>query len=184
MITNSSKALKKSYSFTINLFPNIGDTCKTCNTCCRTYGWLLKKEAKQFIKLGYPVVELNKNLCCIDSFSKKDNGDRIFDKIPLCRFYKARRCTIQKNKPLDCRLYPLKIKFYGNKAVIGVSLGCKYISNLSNKEKEKLYLDLQNKIQKMPKKDLKNYIDLMYEIYKISKPKRFWMKKLKVISLK
>jgi len=161
-----------------NLFPNISKSCRVCNTCCKTYGWLLKKEAKKFIKEGYPIVKLNDSLFCIDSFIRTKEGKLILNKIPRCRFYGKKKCLIQKNKPLDCKLFPIKVKFYKNFCILGLSLGCKYVSNLNEKEKKETYKRVIQFIKKMPKNDLKNYINLMEDINSISQSKKFWMKKL------
>lgn len=161
-----------------NLFPNISEYCNTCDTCCKTYGWLLKREAEKFIKKGYPVIKLNNLLFCIDSFKKDKKGKRIINEIPKCRFYKRRKCLIQKDKPLDCRLFPIKVKFYKNFCALGLSLGCKYFSNLNNKEREKLCQKVIRFIKKISKRELNEYLNLMQEINSISKPKKFWMKKL------
>lgn len=160
------------------LFPKISETCRGCKTCCRTYGWLLKKEAKQFIKKGYPVIQLNNSIFCIDSFNRNSKGQIILDKIPRCRFYKKRKCLIQEDKPLDCKLFPIKVKFYRDSCIFGLSLGCKYISNLNGKKKEELYQRVIRFIKEMPNEELNDYINLMKKIHLLSNHKRFWMKKL------
>jgi len=170
--------LKKAYKIANKLFPNVGKICKNCNTCCRTYGWLLKEEAEDFIKKKYPVIELNKDIFCMDSFKKDKNGKRIINRIPKCIFYRDEKCTIHKNRPLDCRLYPIKIKFKDDKGIIGVSLGCKYILSLSEKEKNKLYKRVINFFKEAPKETIKEYVSLMCKVNKLSRPKKFWMKKL------
>lgn len=176
------KNIKQTYKLLQNFFPRISKKCESCNTCCKTYGWLLKNEAEEFIKKGYPVIKLNNALYCIDSFYKDKNGKRILNKIPLCRFYFSRRCAIQKDKPLDCRLYPIKIKFYKDTPIIGISLGCKYVHLMNKTQKNKLYQEINKKIKTLPKSVLKEYISLMKEVNNLSKPKRFWMKKLINIS--
>ena len=172
------KELLKTYKITEKLFPNINAICKSCDTCCRTYGWLLKEEAKNFIKKGYPVVEINKNLFCIDSFKRDKTGKIIIDKIPRCIFYKKKHCIIHRDRPLDCRLYPLKIKFKNNKIFLGISLGCKYVSSKNKKEKEKIYERAKKYIKQIPYEVLQEYLEIMTKIDKISIPKRFWMKKI------
>lgn len=160
------------------LFPNISESCKICNTCCKTYGWLLEEEAKKFVIRGYQIIKLNDSLFCIDSFKRDTKGNLILNEIPRCRFYWEKECLIQKDKPLDCRLFPIKIKFYQDSCVLGLSLGCKYIFNLNKKEKNEIYRRVIQFIKEMPKKELNEYLNLMQEIHLISKPKRFWMKKL------
>ena len=172
------KKLKETYELADKLFPDISKSCKNCNTCCRTYGWLLKQEAEEFFKKEYPVVEINKNLHCFDSFIRNKNNRRIFDHIPKCLFYKKSECPIYKERPLDCRLYPIKVKFNQDRAIIGLSLGCKYISSLTEKEKEQLYHDIVRFFKKVPQNIINDYLNLMEGIYFISKPKSFWMRKI------
>jgi len=160
------------------LFPNISKSCKDCDTCCKTYGWLLKKEARKFIEKGIPVMKLNNSLFCIDSFKKDKKGNLVLEKIPRCRFYWKRECLMQNNKPLDCKLFPIKIKFYDSFCILGLSLGCKYVSNLNKKEKEFLYRRIIKFAKEMPKKELDDYLNLMQKVSLISKPKRFWMTNL------
>ena len=161
-----------------NLFPGISKVCKNCNTCCKTYGWLLEEEAKKFIKKDYPVIKLNNSIFCIDSFRRDKKGNLILDEIPRCRFYGKRECLINRDKPIDCKLFPIKVKFSGENCLLGLSIGCKYISNLSEKEKNKIYNRVKNFIEHMPKKDLDKYLNLMYKVNLISQAKKFWMKKL------
>jgi Fe-S-cluster containining protein len=172
------KELKKTYKLTNQIFSNINHFCKDCNTCCKTYGWLLKEEADEFSKKGYPVVKINNNLYCIDSFARNKNAKLILDKIPRCVYYKNRRCLIHQERPLDCRLYPIKIRFNQNKIFIGLSLGCKYVFSLSKKEKNKIYQNIINFFEKSPKSVINEYLDLIYQINSISQPKQFWMKKI------
>jgi Fe-S-cluster containining protein len=161
-----------------NLFPKISEVCKNCNNCCRTYGWLLEEEAKKFAKKGYPVIKLNNSLFCIDSFIRDKKRNLILDEIPRCRFYGKRECLINKDKPFDCKLFPIKVKFKKDNCFLGLSLGCKYIYNLNEKEKIKIHNRVKNFIGHMPKKDLDEYLNLMYKVNSISQAKKFWMKKL------
>jgi Fe-S-cluster containining protein len=170
--------IEKAYKSFSNLFKNIGKVCNRCDTCCRTYGWLLKNEAKKLSKMGYPVVKINNKISCIDSFKRNKNRRIVFEKIPVCRFYKYKRCEIQKNKPLDCRLYPLKLIFEDDKPIWVISLGCKYISSLNEHQMEDLVKKTKIKLEKTPKKVLDEYILLMFDINKISKSKRFWKRRI------
>jgi Fe-S-cluster containining protein len=163
---------------TRNLFPRILESCRVCDTCCKTYGWLLKKEAKKFIKKKYPVIKINNVLFCIDSFKRDKRENLILGEIPRCRFYGKRECLIQKDKPLDCKLFPIKLRFYNDFCVLGLSLGCKYVSSLNEKERKNICQKTIKFIKKMRNSDLDEYINLMQEVSSISQPKKFWMKKL------
>ena len=179
-----SSNLNKTYKLAGKIFPGISKICIQCNTCCRTYGWLLEEEAKNFIKRGYPVVEINGVLNCIDSFQKDKRGRKIIEKIPRCIFYqRTRRCKIHKIRSMDCRFYPAKVKVGKEKFLIGLSLGCKYIASLSEHEKEIICRNIVAFFKSGPKKIIKEFLDLNQKIASISKPKRFWMKKLLEIDI-
>lgn len=176
--------LKKTYELSDELLPGISEFCKKCNACCKTYGWLLREEAKEFSKKGYPVAKINNFLYCIDSFVQDEKGKRVLDRIPRCRFYQDRRCLIYKERPLDCRLYPVKVKFGKERSFIGLSLGCKYISCLPGFRKNKVCGNITSFLKKAPKSIINQYLDLMYQVNLISKPKRFWFKRLMAIKKK
>lgn len=170
--------LKKTYELSYELFPGISEFCKKCNTCCKTYGWLLRKEAEEFVKKGCPVAKINNFLYCIDSFAQDKSGKRVLDRIPRCRFYKNRRCLIYKERPLDCRLYPVKVRFGKEGSFIGLSLGCKYISCLPEFRKNRVCENIISFFKKAPKSIIGKYLDLIYQVNLVSKPKKFWLKKL------
>lgn len=172
------KNLKETYKLADKLFPNINKSCKDCNTCCKTYGWLLKQEVKEFSKKAYPIVEINKNFYCFDSFVRDKINKRIFNQIPRCLFYKKGECLIYKDRPLDCRLYPIKVKFKQGKAIIGLSLGCKYVSSLTENKKDQFCRRVVNFFREAPSIISNNYLNLMEGVNSISKPKSFWMRKI------
>lgn len=160
------------------IFPGISDFCKKCDTCCYTYGWLSKGEARKFIEIGYSVAQINRSLYCIDSFVRDQKGNIKFEKIPRCIFYKNKKCSIYKEKPLDCDLYPIKIRISNNRVYVGVSLGCKYIFSLSKKKRQEIYLSVVEFFKNIPPSTLNNYLDMSYSIYLISRIKTFWFKEL------
>lgn len=177
-MNNVNKKLEETYRLTNRLFPNISKSCKDCNSCCKTYGWLLKQEANKFSKKRYSIVKINKNFYCFDSFIRNKNGKIIFDQIPRCLFYKKGECLIYKERPLDCRLYPIKMKFKQDKVIIGLSLGCKHISSLTKKEKKRLYYNAVEFFKKAPQNIINDYINLMENVNSVSKSKKFWMKEI------
>jgi len=172
------KKLKETYKLADKLFPYIGNSCKNCNTCCKTYGWLLKREAEGFLKKGYSVIEINKHLYCFDSFVRDKNNKRIFNQIPRCPFYKKGECSIYEERPIDCRLYPVKIKFRKGKVLVGLSLGCKYVSSLSEERKNELYDNIVDFFKKAPQIVINDYLDLMEGVNSISRLKKFWMREI------
>jgi len=170
--------LKKTYRLTDKLFPGISDLCEVCKTCCETYGWLLEKEARRFSKRGFPVAKINNLLYCINSLKRNKKGKVVLNQIPRCIFYQKGNCSIYKLRPIDCRLFPIKVKFDNRQSFIGLSLGCKYISSLTKSELKKINKNIINFFKKAPEKIIAEYLNLMYQAYLISKPKKFWMKKL------
>ena len=173
-----NKKIKKTYKLAEYLFPEIDNYCKNCNTCCNTYGWLIDNEVDDFLDKKYSVFQINKTLHCLDSFVRDKNNKIIINKIPKCLFYKKNRCLIYSNRPLDCRLYPIKIKFKKNKIIVGLSLGCKYVSSLS--EKEKVYLCARAIVflKKAPQEIINNYLNIMKNVNSISDPKNFQIKNI------
>jgi len=166
--------LREIYKLTDKLFPGISNFCKSCDTCCKTYGWLLKRETKNFLNRGFKIVKINNSIYCLDSFETNERGKRIIEKIPRCIFYKNKKCSIYKDRPLDCRFYPIKIKPKGKNLIVGLSLGCKYISSLSVSQRNKICKNIINFFIKNHEDYIvKEYLNLIYNINLISKPKRF-----------
>jgi len=180
----TKKNLEKTYKLADTLFPKISNSCKKCKNCCFTYGFLLKEEAETFIKMGLPLIQINGKIYCFDSFKKTNKGKRIIEKIPRCIFYKDGKCIIYKQRPLDCRLYPLKIRFQKqkNQGIIGISLGCKYISDLNHKKRQKLCYNIIKFFKKAPNTIRNKYLEMIYIISQISKKKQFKMKEVSKIS--
>ena len=177
--------LVKSYKIADKLFPSISNYCYKCRKCCFTYGFLLKEEAKNFIKIGFPVIQLNRKIYCFDSFKRNKKGKRIINKIPRCIFYKNGKCIIYKYRPLDCRLYPLKVRFEQNQGIIGISLDCKYIKSLNFAKREKICFNVIKFLKNIPNALLNDYLETMYMVFKISKKKEFRIKKIiKIIRIK
>ncbi|KUK77765.1 MAG: hypothetical protein XD93_0110 [candidate division WS6 bacterium 34_10] len=165
--------LKKASTTLRKIFKGIDIYCKSCDLCCFTYGWILPSET---YKYNYEnLVEINQKVKCFDSFRKNNNGDRILEEIPRCKFYKNNRCSIQDIKPFDCLLYPIKILYMPNnkKFKIVLSLDCPFIKYLSNAK----MLQLENKIidffTDLDTDVLAEYLFLVKEWDRITKPKDF-----------
>lgn len=171
-------SLQKTYDLSTKLFPGINKFCKKCNICCRTYGWVLPEETKYLSEINCSVATINNNIFCIDSFNRNKDGKIIINQIPRCTFYKKRRCLINRMKPLNCQLYPIKVKFNGKQMFIGVSLGCKYIFSLSSSRKKIIYNNIITFFNEAPRDVIDSYMNIMYEINKITKKKNFLMKNL------
>jgi Fe-S-cluster containining protein len=162
-----SKNLEKAYRLTENIFPNISDVCKTCDICCRTYGWLLSEEAVIYQKVGVPVAIINDILHCIDSFQRNKNGKVVLSIIPKCIFYKN-GCSIYKDRPLECRFYPVETISFGKIIFIGINTECKFISSLSICEKSIVFNKILSLFEKAPNSIINEYLDLCSDIENIS----------------
>lgn len=106
-----TKTLKSLYRHLDALYKGVWRFCQKCkDPCCYGYIWLLEKEAGNLYKKGVPIIEINKSVNFIHSFPSK-NGKILVNQIkPPCILSKKEKCSIYKNRPLVCRLYPIDIK--------------------------------------------------------------------------
>lgn len=80
---------------------------------CMGYVWLLKKEAERLYERGVPLVQVNNGPTFIHSFPATNKGQPDLSvRYPSCSQLctDSRRCSIHKNRPLVCRLYPLGLE--------------------------------------------------------------------------
>jgi hypothetical protein len=77
-----------------DIFKGIDFTeCKDCNKCCFS-PWFLKEEYEYFL----------------DKFQQTIKEVDSIDLIPeFCVYKKENKCTFYKDRPLDCRMFPLDI---------------------------------------------------------------------------
>jgi Fe-S-cluster containining protein len=161
-----------------NIFRGISTSCKNCDLCCFTYGWILPSEASKYSDNG--LVEINRKVSCFDSFRRNSRGERILEEIPRCKFYKNNRCVIQDYKPFDCLLYPVKILYdqEEKRFKVVLSLDCPFIKSLSEVELLKLEENLREFFKNLDEELLREYLFLVKEWDRITKPKTFPFKRL------
>jgi Fe-S-cluster containining protein len=160
------------------IFKGISNSCKDCDLCCFTYGWILPSEINKYC--DEVLLEINQKVFCFDSFRKDSSGDRKLEEIPRCKFYKNNRCVIQDYKPFDCLLYPVKILYQQEEKRFKVvlSLDCPFIKSLSETELLKLEKDIREFFKNLDGELLGEYLFLVKEWNRITKPKDFPFKQL------
>lgn len=169
---------QKTNKLIASMFPGISSFCiDECKKCCKTYGWLLKKETKKVLKGGQNIAKVNNKIFCIDSF-ERDHGKIILNKVPRCVFYENYKCKIYNNRPMDCRLYPLKIIFIDGVGYIVLSKDCNHIKSLSQNKLLTLTKNIKRTLDKIPRQVLYEYIDMIEQIYAISGKKKFNFKRI------
>jgi len=156
------------------IYKGIEEYCKNCNKCCFTYGWILSSERKMYEKIT-DLITINNEVECFDSFHRDEKGQIVLEKIPRCKFYRNRQCTIHKLKPFDCFLYPVKILYNANKKVfdIVISLDCPFIKSLDKKEMKILINKFLHHFEELPKELREEYLDIVEKWAKITRPKSF-----------
>lgn len=153
------------------IFKGIGDSCKNCNLCCFTYGWLLPSEIENYDC----VVHINNCVSCLDSFEKDRKGRRILEKIPRCKYYGKNKCQIHKIKPFDCVLYPVKVLYDPQRKtfLVVLSLDCPYIESLDISQRNNLLKKLEQYFDEMGSSSRREYFELVKQWALITKPKKF-----------
>jgi len=153
------------------IFQDISNSCKNCNQCCFTYGWLLPSEIENYDS----VVDINDCVYCLDSFEKNSQGERILEKIPRCKYYGKNECQIHKMKPFDCVLYPVKVLYNTkSKSFLAVlSLDCPYIESLSITRRKALLKKLEQYFDKMDFNLRQEYFEMVKQWALITEPKNF-----------
>jgi Fe-S-cluster containining protein len=156
-----------------NIFKGISNSCKDCDLCCFTYGWILPSEVNKYS--DEDLLEINQKVLCFDSFRKNSSGERKLEEIPRCKFYKNNRCVMQNYKPFDCLLYPVKILYEQEEKRFKVvlSLDCPFIKSLNDSESLKLEKDIKEFFDNLDEELLTEYLTLVKEWSQITKAKNF-----------
>lgn len=122
------KTIKSLYRHLDTLYEGVLKFCPKCkDPCCYGYVWLLKKEACRLYKKGVPLVEINNNVNFIHSFPSK-NGKILVNQVkPPCILSIKGKCFIYKDRPLNCRFYPIDIRKRGENFYIVFHKECSFI---------------------------------------------------------
>ena len=71
-------------------------------------------------------------------------------KLP-CPFLINNLCSIEKNRPMDCRLYPLDYCLYKNKPITITSISCPVLEKIPKAEIKRISRLMLNVLNKLPK---------------------------------
>ena len=116
-----------------SLFEGIEEDCNNCEySRCLGYVWLLSREADRLIEDGLEVLEVNKNLFFINSFSTIRGKINVEQFKPKCSFLGGGRCGIYEKRPLSCRMYPLSFSIHDGKLQLVLHLDCLYSRHRMN----------------------------------------------------
>ncbi len=186
------RTLKNLYGKLDELYKKIYKFCRICKEeDCKGYTWLLPEEAKKLVNKNIPLIEVNKRLNFINSFSKKSSIINLEKIWSHCIFRQQNsRCSIYTLRPLICRLYPLDFKILNKQIYIVLHIDCLFIKELIKTREigqfiEKVLFILYNCDKRLLDKILNEYKLVDY----ISKyPKNYkgdnYIKILKVVNLK
>jgi len=110
----SIETLSQLYDALDALYQGIEQDCRDCqDPHCMGYVWLFKKEAEWLYDRGVPLVQVNNGPTFIHSFPTTADGKLDLSvRYPPCSQLctDSRRCSIYKDRPLTCRLYPLGLE--------------------------------------------------------------------------
>lgn len=186
------KTLNKLYRELEKLYKGIYKFCKVCKEeDCKGYVWLLPEELKRFIERKIPLIEVNRRINFINSFSRKNGIINVEEVKPPCIFRRYNgKCSIYMLRPLVCRLYPLDFRSLGNKIYIVLHTDCLFVKKLIKTKNIKEFRNevlniFYNCTKELLKKILKEY-ELVDSISKYPKDYKHndYIKLLKVINFK
>ena len=120
------------------LYRGIERDCRECkDPDCMGFVWLLKQEAEKLYELGVPLLEVNDGITFIHSFSMTVEGKPNFAaRYPPCSQLCAdsRRCSIYKDRPLACHLYPLGLETKADGTIVwAVHSDCLHIRRMKER---------------------------------------------------
>lgn len=121
------------------LYAGIERDCHDCNDPdCMGFVWLLKQEAEKLYELGVTLLEVNDGITFIHSFPLTAQGKLNFaSRYPPCSQLCAdsRRCSIYKDRPLACHLYPLGFETKADGTIVwAVHLDCLHIRRMEERD--------------------------------------------------
>jgi len=162
------KTLEQLYNVLGELYPRMEQDCCECSDPdCMGYVWLLKKEAVHLYEQGVPLVQVNNGPTFIHSFPVTAQGvPDLSIRYPPCSQLCAdsRRCSIYKDRPLVCRLYPLGLETEVDGTIVWVlHLDCLHVRRL---EERGLLPDLECRVQNVINKLSPKLLGKIVETYR------------------
>ncbi|MEI6304748.1 MAG: radical SAM protein [Candidatus Taylorbacteria bacterium] len=132
------ETLPQLYDVLGELYPRMELDCRECSDPdCMGYVWLLKKEAAHLYEQGVPLVQVNNGPTFIHSFPVTAQGvPDLSIRYPPCSQLctDSRRCSIYKDRPLACRLYPLGLETEADGTIVwALHLDCLHVRRLEER---------------------------------------------------
>lgn len=116
------ETLAQLYAALDDLFRTIEHDCRECqHSDCKGYIWLLEEEARRLYERGVPLVQVNNGPTFIHSFPVNGSGElNLSVRYPSCSQLcsDSRRCSIHKDRPFVCHLYPLGLETKADGTVV------------------------------------------------------------------
>ena len=162
--------LSQLYDALDELYRGIEQDCRDCqDPDCMGYIWLLKSEAEHLYERRVPLVQVNNGPIFIHSFPMTDKGQPDLSvRYPPCSqlYANSRRCSIYKDRPLVCRLYPLGLETKADGTIVwALHRDCLYIRRMEERGK---LLDFEyrvrNLINNLSLKLLKEIVETYREV--------------------
>ncbi len=161
--------IKEIYKNIDSILSDMKPTCSNCYNCCKSYSWLLRDEVKIFSKLAIPLIRINNKVFCIDSFKRNNKNEIVLDdKIPECRFYKNKKCSIYSNRPFFCRFYPILFRSKGEKIIFVLDKNCFYVKFLNKNDIKNIRDGFDAFLSNINRKFIIKIISDLYEVSKIT----------------
>lgn len=132
-----------------DLYQGIESDCKECQyPDCMGYTWLLKEDADRLYELGVSLVQINDGPTFIHSFPTKTDGQPdVSVRRPSCSQLcdGVRRCSIHKDRPFVCHLYPIGFETRSDGVVVwALHQDCLYARRL---EERSLLSDFKQQVR-------------------------------------
>lgn len=147
----SIETLEQLYDVLGELYSSMEQDCRECSDPdCMGYVWLLEKEVAYLYEQGVPLVQVNNGPTFIHSFPVTVQGvPDLSIRYPSCSQLctDSRRCSIYRDRPLACRLYPLGLETEVDGTIVwALHLDCLHIRRL---EERGLLPELECRVQKI-----------------------------------
>jgi len=141
--TNKLKTLNDIKKYLGKFLIECEEHCINCKyPDCMGYIWLLKQEKDQLLKNGIDVLNINNQINFINFLNNNQEiNDVIKCKYPKC-LYRSEdgKCSIQKIKPLACKLYPISLAMVGATLCWTLNLDCAYSQYLIKSGNIKVFI--------------------------------------------
>ncbi len=129
------KTLAQLYGELEELYRGIEGDCRECkDPDCVGYIWLLEQEAAKLYERRVPLVQINGDPSFIHSFPVNGKGqlDLSVRYPPCSQLCKdSRKCSIHKNRPMVCRLWPLGLETKADGTIVwALHLDCLHARRL------------------------------------------------------